>query len=84
VSIEHEQESGMRSLVHAIYLDSEPGELTELDPAGTGLENPYVYDSAARELKAMAEQGLVTIVREETRRDSEQDLIDRIAFARVR
>ena len=74
----------MRSLVHAIYLDSEPGELIELDPAGTGLENAYVYDSAARELKAMAKEGLVTIVREETRRDSEQDLIDRIVFARIR
>jgi hypothetical protein len=83
-SIEHEQECGMQSLVHAIYLDSEPGELTELDPAGTGLENPYVYDSVARELKAMAEQGLVTIVREQTRRDAEDDLIDRIAFARIR
>jgi hypothetical protein len=74
----------MQSLVHAIYLDSAPGELTELDPAGTGLENPYVYDSVARELKAMAEQGLVTIVREQTRRDAEDDLIDRIAFARIR
>ena len=74
----------MRSLVHAIYLDSAPGELTELEPAGTGLENPYVYDSAARELKKMAEEGLVTIVREQTRRDAGRDLIDRIAFARVR
>ena len=59
----------MRSLLRSIYLDSEPGELIELEPAGTGLENPYVYDSAARELKAMAEQGLVTIVREETRHE---------------
>ena len=74
----------MRSLLRSIYLESQPGELVELEPAGTGLENPYVYDSAARELKAMAEQGLVTIVREETRRDADRELIDRIAFARVR
>jgi hypothetical protein len=74
----------MRSLLRSIYLDSQPGELVELDPAGTGLENPYVYDSAARELKAMAAEGLVTIVREETRQDVDRELIDRIAFARVR
>ena len=42
----------MRSLLRSIYLDSEPGELIELEPAGTGLENPYVYDSAAREVVA--------------------------------
>ena len=74
----------MASLVHAIYLESQPGELTELDPAGTGLENPYVYDSAARELKEMAERGLVTIVHEQVRPTADQSLIDRIAFARVR
>ena len=74
----------MRSLLRSIYLESQPGELVELDPAGTGLENPYVYDSAARELKAMAAEGLVTIVREETRHDDERELIDRIAFSRVR
>jgi hypothetical protein len=43
-----------------------------------------VYDSAARELKAMAAEGLVRIVREETRHDDDRELIDRIAFARVR
>jgi hypothetical protein len=74
----------MRSLVHSIYLDSEPGALTELDPAGTGLENPYVYDSAARELKAMADQGLVKIVREHVRKGAHQPLIGRISFARLR
>jgi hypothetical protein len=74
----------MRSLLRSIYLDSQPGELIELEAAGTGLENPYVYDSAARELKAMAAEGLVTIVREETRDDAGRELIDRIAFARVR
>jgi len=74
----------MRSLVHSIYLDSEPGALTELDPAGTGLENPYVYDSAARELKAMADQGLVKIVREQVRKGAHRPLIGRISFARLR
>ncbi len=74
----------MSSLVQAIYLDSEPGALTDLDPAGTGLENPYVYDSAARELKAMADAGLVKIVREQVRAEAYQPLIGRISFARIR
>ena len=74
----------MASVVQAIYLDSQPGEWTELPPAGTGLENPYVYDSAARELKDMADRGLVRIVREHVRPASGQNLIERIVFSRVR
>lgn len=74
----------MRSLVESIYVDSVPGEPTELDAAGTALENPFVYDSAARELKAMADQGLVRIVREHHRETSDQTLIDSISFARLR
>ena len=74
----------MRSVVQSIYLDSTPGTLIELDPAGTSLENPYVYDSAARELKAMADRGLVKIVREEVRESARPPLIDRIFFTRLR
>ena len=74
----------MRSLVDSIYLDSEPGVLTELDAAGTTLENPYVYDSAARELKAMADKGLVRIAREQLRRGDAGPLIARISFERLR
>jgi hypothetical protein len=53
-------------------------------PAGTGLENPYVYDSAARELKEMADRCLVRTVRERVRRGGSQNLIERIVFSRVR
>jgi hypothetical protein len=74
----------MRSLIESIYLDSIPGVLTELDAAGTTLENAFVYDSAARDLKAMADKGLVRIVREQHRQASEDTLIDRISFARLR
>ena len=74
----------MRSLVRSIYLDSTPGVLTELDSAGTSLENPYVYDSAARELKSMADEGLVEIVDEQSRCVSRDVLINRISFARLR
>ena len=34
----------------------------DLPRAGFTLENPFVYDAVARELKAMADQGLVEIV----------------------
>jgi hypothetical protein len=77
-------ESMMRTLVESIYLNSTPGELTELAAAGTTLENPYVYDSAARELKTMAEKGLVRIVREEHHVAANDTLIARITFARLR
>ena len=74
----------MRSIVQSIYVDSQLGEPTELESSGTGLENPYVYDSAARALKAMANRGLVRIVGERVRKGGPQSLIDRITFARLR
>jgi hypothetical protein len=72
------------TLVKSMYLDSVFGVATELEAAGTSLENPYVYDSAARELKKMAEQGLVKITSEELRRGPSDRLIDRISFMRLR
>ena len=74
----------MNSLIRSVYLDSEFGVATDLEAAGTSLENPYVYDSAARELKSMAAQGLVKIVREQLRNDGSEPLIGRISFARLR
>ncbi|MBS0446307.1 MAG: hypothetical protein JSR59_10200 [Proteobacteria bacterium] len=74
----------MSTLVHSAYLDSSLGELTELPSAGTSLENPYVYDSAARELKQMADRGLVRIVDEQAAERSGDQMISRIRFVRVR
>jgi hypothetical protein len=67
-----------------MYLDSEFGVPTDLQAAGTALENPYVYDSAARDLKAMADKGLVKIVREQVCAGSAGPLIRSISFARLR
>jgi len=78
------EEHSVRSLVRSIYLESELGVPTDLDAAGTALENPYVYDSAARDLKAMADEGLVKIVREQVRQGLGERLIERISFARLR
>jgi hypothetical protein len=67
-----------------IYLAADVGIPTDVLPAGSSLENPYVYDSVARELKSMAEEGLLRVVSEECRPGDAGRLIERISFARLR
>jgi hypothetical protein len=74
----------MRTLAESTYLDSEFGILCELPSVGTSLENPYVYDASARELKAMALRGLVKIVEERRRHGGPAELISRLTFERLR
>ena len=74
----------MQDLVHTVYADSELGVIQELEAAGTTLENPYVYDSAARDLKSMADRGLVRIVHEQVHSGTPEPLIRTISFARLR
>jgi len=74
----------MRTLAQTAYVDSEPGSLSELPSVGTSLENPHVYDASARELKAMASQGLVKIVEERRSTDEPDALISRLIFKRLR
>lgn len=81
------QEIDASTVVQKIYLDSEIGVPTDLIAAGSSLENPYVYDSAARELKSMANQGLVRITAESLASNAQEllmSLISRIRFERVR
>jgi hypothetical protein len=73
----------MRTLAQSAYLESEFGALSELPNVGSSLENPYVYDASAKELKAMASQGLIRIV-EERRGGSRDALINRLTFQRLR
>jgi hypothetical protein len=75
----------MRTLAHSAYLDSEFGVLQELPKAGSSLENPYVFDETARELKSMADRGLVRIVDEHrVVAAGTEPLIDRLLFVRLR
>lgn len=74
----------MQTLARTVYLDSEFGVPVELSPAGTALENPFVYDAAAQEIKAMAEKGLVEILSERRATVADQDLIARLSFRRMR
>ena len=74
----------MYTLARAAYLDSQFGVDEELPRAGSALENPYVFDATARELKAMPDEGLVAIVQEHTVRAASEVLIDRLSFRRLR
>lgn len=72
----------MRTLAQTVYLDSEFGALSELPTSGSALENPYVYDASAAELKAMASNGLLRIVEES--RSADGRLIRHLTFQRLR
>jgi hypothetical protein len=74
----------MRTLAQSAYIESEFGNLIELPRVGTPLENPYVYDASARELKSMASRGLVKIVEEQRRGSEPEGLISRLTFKRLR
>jgi len=74
----------MTSLSRSIYLAAEVGVPTDVPPAGSSLANPYLYDSVARALKSMAEEGLLEVVSENPRPSEAGPLIGRIRFARLR
>jgi hypothetical protein len=74
----------VRTLVHSAYLDSAFGVPQELPKAGSPLENPYVYDATAKELKSMADRGLLRIVAEHCTGAQDEPLIDELCFVRVR
>jgi hypothetical protein len=42
------------NLAHSVFLESEIGAIEELPRSGTALENPFVFDSVAKDLKRMA------------------------------
>jgi len=74
----------LRSLAQALFSESRLGVVEDLPRAGSTLENPYVYDAVARELKAMAEQGLVEIVDERVVHLAHESLVARLSFRRLR
>lgn len=74
----------MRTLAQSAYLDSCFGAEIDLPRAGSALENPFVFDAAARELKQYADRGLIEIVAEQTVRHADDALIGRLRFRRLR
>lgn len=71
-------------LAREIFLDSEIGVARELPKAGNALENPYVFDSVARDFERMAERGLIEIVHVLRAAEQTGPLIDGLLFRRVR
>jgi hypothetical protein len=74
----------VRTLAQSEYVDSAFGIERELPHAGSALENPYVYDASARELKAMAERGLIEVLTEQSRVIGNEALIGQLSFKRLR
>jgi hypothetical protein len=74
----------MPTLARTIYLDSAFGVPHDLEHAGSTLENPFVFDSVARDLKGMASEGLVEVVSERQVHHASESLIDRFTFRRMR
>jgi hypothetical protein len=59
------------------------GAVIELPCAGTWLENPFVYDAAAREIKALVPFGCTEIVDEHCQAHGDEPLIVRLTFRRL-
>jgi hypothetical protein len=74
----------VRTLAQAVYLDSSFGTESELPRAGSSLENPFVYDASARELKDLAQRGLIEVTAEHRYRVGDEELIDSLRFKRLR
>jgi hypothetical protein len=71
-------------LSREIFLDSEIGVARDLPKNGCALENPFVFDSIARDFERMAEKGLVEIVHVHRSARAAEPLIDNLRFRRVK
>lgn len=74
----------MSTIAQSIYLEAKPGIPWPLERVGSSLDNPFVYDAAAKDIKAMADKGLVEIVDEQAALCLGEPLISMISFKRLR
>ncbi len=74
----------MSTIAQSIFLEAKPGIPWALERAGSPLDNPFVYDAAAKDIKAMAGKGLVEIVDEQAALCLGEPLISMISFKRLR
>ena len=73
----------MTTIAERVYWESPVGAIVTLPKYGTRLENRYVFDAAAREVKVMAELGRVKIVDERRASQDDSALITDIAFIKL-
>ncbi len=74
----------MITLAHRLYMDTKAGATVPLHRSGTGLENPFVFDACARDIKALADLGCVDIVSEQRGKLHHEDLITDLVFKKLR
>ena len=76
----------MVTIAQTLFATAPIGVPVALPAAGTSLENPYVYDATARELKARAASGSIEIVDERiaTTGEDADELICHLQFVRRR
>ena len=72
------------NIARSVFLESEIGAIEELPRSGSALENPFVFDAVANDLKRMAVSGLLEIVDERRTRAGPDTLIDSIRYRRLR
>jgi hypothetical protein len=74
----------MISIAHRVYALAPIGVPTELPGAGTSLENPFAYDAAAREIKALAGRGCTEVLSERHGRAADgEPVIVHLVFRRL-
>jgi len=73
----------MSSIAMTMFLDSSPGELVDLPHAGSGLEHPLVFDSAAKEIQQLAVEGRVEVVQQRVTAVGDETLIEDLRFRRL-
>jgi hypothetical protein len=73
----------MNTFAGRLYMEAPIGSTIILPKAGTRLENPFVYDAAARDIKALAKRGLVQIVSEATVTIGTETLTSELVFCKL-
>lgn len=73
----------MPSIAESVHATAPIGAVVELPGPGTWLENPFAYDAAARDIKALVQRGCTEIVEEVTRLVGSEVVTVKLAFRRL-
>lgn len=74
----------MTTMADTLFATAPIGAPVALPRAGTWLENDYVYDATARDIKRLADAGAVEIVEERLRQRGAEPVISHLTFRRLR
>jgi hypothetical protein len=82
-AVSNNGDRAMNTIVSRLYREAPIGSTVVLPKAGTSLENPFVYDASAHDIKALAKRGLVQIVSERKTTVGGEALISELVFTRL-